>query len=98
MNTQKNVYAEEMFIKKKKALLKEIIVVMRQAQRLLNEEKEVFTFLEAAKYLKLSKSSLFSMTCCNEIKFHEPGKKIYFFKVDLDNWLLSSTTTLHAFI
>lgn len=97
MKIQKKIYTEEMLTKKKKALYNEIIVIMRQTQRLLNEEKKVFTLLEAAKYLQLSKSSLFIMTRCNEIKFHEPGKKIYFFKEDLDNWLLSSKTILCAF-
>lgn len=96
MKIQKKIYAEEMLAKKKKALCNELILIMRQVQRLLNEEKKVFTLLEAAKYLKLSKSSLLIMTSCNEIKFHEPGKKLYFFKEDLDNWILSSKTIHYA--
>lgn len=44
---------------------------------------------EAAKYLSFKKSYLYHLTCFNKIPYYKPGKKIYFNKVDLDNWILS---------
>ncbi|MFA5010639.1 MAG: helix-turn-helix domain-containing protein [Ignavibacteria bacterium] len=50
---------------------------------------QIMNIDEAAKYLSFKKSYLYKMTCCNDIPFYKPGKKVYFNKVDLDNWILS---------
>jgi excisionase family DNA binding protein len=47
-------------------------------------------FKDAAKYLRLSESYLYKKTSANEIPFYKPGgKKLYFFKRDLDAWVAS---------
>ena len=46
------------------------------------------TFDEAAKYLGLSKSYLYKLTCSNKIPHYKPqGKRLYFAKSELDTWL-----------
>lgn len=50
--------------------------------------QENFTIEEAAVYLSISKSFLYKLTSTNLISFNKPsGKKIYFQKTDLDNYL-----------
>jgi excisionase family DNA binding protein len=50
--------------------------------------KEFIDLNEASKYLKLSKSTLYKLTSKGEITYYRPGgKKIYFYKTDLHNWI-----------
>jgi excisionase family DNA binding protein len=56
-------------------------LINTQAERPLNLE-------EACKYLSISKSYLYKLTCKNQIIFFKPnGKLIYFAKSDLDKWI-----------
>ena len=51
--------------------------------------KQVLNFAEAAKYLELSHSHLYKLTSAGNIPFYKPnGKKLYFNRVELDEWLL----------
>lgn len=51
--------------------------------------KQVLNFAEAAKYLELSHSHLYKLTSGGNIPFYKPnGKKRYFNRVELDEWLL----------
>ncbi|MDF0717958.1 helix-turn-helix domain-containing protein [Muricauda sp. 334s03] len=55
------------------------------------EQKEIFTVEDAAAYLQLSKSCLYKLTSKREIPFYNPGgKKIYFKKAELQEWIFSS--------
>ena len=46
---------------------------------------------EAAKYLRLKKSYLYNLVHRKEVPFYKPnGKKIYFNKLELNNWIISS--------
>ena len=54
-------------------------------------KKEVLTFNEAAIYLEVSHSLLYKMTSTKLIPAYKPnGKKLYFNRKELDNWLLSN--------
>lgn len=54
-------------------------------------KKEVLTFNEAAIYLEVSHSHLYKMTSSGAIPSYKPnGKKLYFNRRELDNWLLSN--------
>lgn len=56
--------------------------------------KEVLTLEEAAEYLQLSKSCLYKMTSNKEISHYVPGgKKIYFRRTELDDWVFNSKVT-----
>ena len=56
--------------------------------------KEIFSVDDAIKYLQISKSCLFKMTSNKEIPFYKPGgKKIYFKKSELDEWVFNGKVT-----
>jgi len=53
------------------------------------QQKEVLNFNEACQYLELSQSHLYKLTSAGNIPFYKPnGKKIYFKREELENWLL----------
>ncbi len=59
--------------------------------KLNTQQKEFFTIEEASEYLSISKSALYKKTKAKEIAFYQPGgKKIYFKREDIDNWILKS--------
>lgn len=52
------------------------------------DRAEPISFEEACKFLNLSKSYLYKLTCKNEIPFYKPsGKKLVFEKSELKKWL-----------
>ena len=54
-----------------------------------NHDNEIFNFSEACKYLDYSKSYLYKLTHSRQIPHYKPnGKKLYFKKTDLEEWLL----------
>lgn len=68
---------------------------LEEIERLLKQQsflnKTVLTLEEAANYLSLSKSSLYKITSNKQISYYNPGgKKIYFRKSDLDNWIFGA--------
>ena len=50
--------------------------------------KEILTIDEASKFLNLAKQTIYGFTSKNLIPFIKRGKKLYFKKDDLDNWLM----------
>lgn len=56
--------------------------------------KEMLTIDEAARYLEMSKSYLYIMTCKKQIPYYKPnGKRLYFKKTELNEWLQSNRVT-----
>lgn len=72
---------------------KKLSLILEKLEKIESQLKEsnlqVMNIDEAAKYLSFKKSYLYKMTCYHDIPFYKPGKKVYFNKVDLDNWILS---------
>lgn len=63
-------------------------------EQLLHQDEKPMSFAEAAEYLDISKSHLYKMTSKSQIKFFKPnGKKIYFRKSDLNNWLFRNESS-----
>ena len=57
-------------------------------EQLLQQDEKPLSFLEAAKYLDVSRSYLYKLTSLNKITHFKPnGKKIYFKKSDLDKYI-----------
>lgn len=57
-------------------------------------KKEVLNFNEAALYLDVSHSHLYKLTSKGAIPAYKPnGKKLYFNREELNNWLLSNKLT-----
>jgi len=63
---------------------------LQELKTLITEQQEKpMGFEDAAKYLGISKSYLYKLTCKNAIPFYKPnGKKIYFSKAELDKWIM----------
>lgn len=63
---------------------------LQELKNLLTQQSETpMCFDEAVKYLNISKSYLYKLTCKNSIPFYKPnGKKIYFSKSELDKWIM----------
>jgi len=58
------------------------------SEQLKAQRNKPFTFNEAAAYLGISKSYLYKLTSGGKIPHYKPfGKKIYFDKVMLDDWV-----------
>lgn len=56
---------------------------------LVSSSRDILNMDEAADYLSVSKSDLYKKTSLNHIKHYKPGKHIYFYKPDLDKYILS---------
>ena len=58
---------------------------------LKNQKQKPLNLVEAAKYLSISQSHLYKLTSQRKIPSHKPnGKYLYFFKEELDEWIVSS--------
>ena len=56
--------------------------------------EEILSLSEAAEFLKVSKSCVYKLTSAKKIPHFVPGgKKIYFKKSDLEDWILNSRVT-----
>lgn len=68
---------------------KDIIEKLESIERLLTVQKsKPFTFDAASSYLGISKSYLYKLTSGGKIPYYKPfGKKIYFDKAKLDEWV-----------
>lgn len=76
----------------------EILLRLEKIERLLTSQtmlqKEVLNFNEAAEYLELSLSHLYSLTSTKQIPHFCPqGKKLYFNRQELDAWLQRNRQT-----
>ena len=72
----------------------DIKVKLQNLERLIMSQginKEILSFSEACIYLDVSDSHLYKMTSRTVIPHYKPnGKKIYFKRQELDNWMLSN--------
>ena len=65
-------------------------------ESLLLSHKTVLNFDEAAEYTGLSKSHLYKLTSTAGVPCYKPtGKRIYFNKSELDEWLLRHKKHFH---
>lgn len=56
-----------------------------------NEKYEILSLKEASEFLKLSMSCVYKLTSQKQIPHYIPGgKRIYFKKSDLENWVFSN--------
>jgi excisionase family DNA binding protein len=59
--------------------------------------KNVLNFNEAAKFIEVSHSHLYKLTSSGKVPFYKPnGKKIYFNRVELEEWLLRNRNETDA--
>ena len=71
-----------------------VLSALERIEQLMNnqlkESKEVLTVNEAAEFLNLETSYLYQLTSKRLVPFYRPGRKLYFKKSDLIDWI-----TLH---
>ena len=70
-------------------LLSKITKAIRNSENGSDYQKPL-NFDETVKYLSCSKSYLYKLTSNNKIPHSKRGKRLYFDKKSLDNWLLSN--------
>jgi excisionase family DNA binding protein len=72
------------------ALIKESIHEELEALLKTLSQKEVpdkLSLIDAQQYLNLSKSKLYKLTLSREIPYHKLGKRIFFYRQELDQWI-----------
>ncbi|OMP30075.1 helix-turn-helix domain-containing protein [Mangrovimonas sp. DI 80] len=57
------------------------------------DEEELLTVNEAAKLIKLSKSTIYGLVHKNEIPYCKKGKRLYFQKSELIDWIREGRRT-----
>lgn len=70
-------------------------IIQESVRKAINEGKrempddhtEILNIQEASKYLNLAKQTLYSFTSKRVIPFFKKGKKLYFKRIELNNWL-----------
>lgn len=71
-----------------------ILQKLNSLEQLFHQDEKPLTFAEACEYLDVSKSHLYKMTSKNLITHFQPnGKKIYFKKSDLNEYLFRNKKT-----
>ncbi|HAP94192.1 MAG TPA: DNA-binding protein, partial [Chryseobacterium sp.] len=64
---------------------------LEKRNQLLVGQKAILSLKEAAEYMGVSESTLYKMTSARTITFYKPNNgKIYFKRVDLNNWMLQN--------
>ncbi|MFM7023096.1 MAG: helix-turn-helix domain-containing protein [Flavobacteriales bacterium] len=61
--------------------------VFKEQPKTENNKTEFFNLKEAAAFLKLAGQTIYGFTSKRKIPFLKRGKKLYFKKSDLENWL-----------
>jgi excisionase family DNA binding protein len=67
--------------------LEEMILKLQPEQQ---DKVELLSIEEAAEYLNVTVAALYSMTSRRLVPFNKPGKRLYFLKNDLDQWVKSA--------
>jgi excisionase family DNA binding protein len=78
-------------------IIGELLIKIERIEKLLQENKvntvsshdELLTISEAAILLKLSVATIYSKVCRNEIPANKQGKRLYFYRGELLNWIKS---------
>ena len=72
-----------------------ILSKLENIEKMLSEQgllkKDVLNFSETADYLDISHSHLYKLTSTGSVPHYKPnGKRVYFKRAELDQWLLSN--------
>ena len=69
--------------------LNSIEQLLREGQHQPQDTDELLNISEAAKLLNLSVPTIYSKVCRKEIPVNKQGKRLYFYKSELVNWIKS---------
>lgn len=73
--------------------IERMVTIIRENQEIKETQetsKEIMNVQQVADYLSISKQTVYGMTCRMEVPFYKRGKKNYFKKSDIDEWLLAT--------
>ena len=78
-------------------IMGELLIRLDNIEKLLQENKinaasnndELLTITQAAKLLKLSVATIYTKVCRNEIPANKQGKRLYFYRQELLDWIKS---------
>ena len=73
--------------------IERMVTIIRENQEIKETQetsKEIMNVQQVADYLSISKQTVYGMTCRMEVPFYKRGKKNYFKKRDIDEWLLAT--------
>ncbi len=68
-------------------LLQHILPVLNQTKKEVKDEDELLTIEQVADFLKLKVSTIYGYTQRAEIPFFKRGKRLYFSKLSLYEWI-----------
>jgi excisionase family DNA binding protein len=66
-------------------------VLLKNSQGIDSIPEELLTITQAAQFLKISVSTVYGKVCKQKIPFLKNGKRIYFRKTELTEWLKAGT-------
>jgi excisionase family DNA binding protein len=70
-------------------ILEQLLIIRKELAELKTQKKDVLNFDEACEYLSISASHLYKLTSTRQIPCYQPnGKKLYFRRCEVDEWLL----------
>lgn len=80
-----------------KALIKECLAeVFEPFLKDFNPQRDLVDLNEISQYLKLSKSQLYKLTSKSEIPYRKFGKRLFFSKKEIDQWILQSSVHIRT--
>lgn len=72
-------------------IFKDIKIILENQNALLLSQKNLLTVEELAVYAGITKSWIYKLTSAGLIQSYKPtGKKLYFKRSEIDDWLLSN--------
>lgn len=69
--------------------IEHIEIIIQNLATIEKSENDYLTIIEAAAFLKITIPSLYAIVSRREIPVSKPGKKLYFNKTDLIEWIKS---------
>jgi excisionase family DNA binding protein len=85
-------------------IIGKLFVKLNKIEKLLKEQKiidadkneELLTIEGAAELLKLSVATIYTKVCKNEIPVNKQGKRLYFYRAELLDWIKSGRIKTNA--
>jgi excisionase family DNA binding protein len=71
--------------------VEQIALALERLEPKNEQENDLLNIEEAAEFLKVSVAALYTKVSRKEIPFSKPGKRLYFNKVDLKEWIRSGS-------
>lgn len=73
--------------------IERMVTIIREYQEIketLDNGKEIMNVQQVADYLSIAKQTVYGMTCRSKVPYYKRGKRLYFQKSDIDEWLLTA--------